>query len=73
MGLDQLSLRSMGRAVGRGDWLHLFPESRVNYTGTLGTLRWGVGKVICDAMRQSGGRSVGAGCGLSGGDGLDWE
>ncbi|KAL6774096.1 PGA6 [Auxenochlorella protothecoides x Auxenochlorella symbiontica] len=56
VGLDQLSLRSMGRAVGRGDWLHLFPESRVNYTGTLGTLRWGVGKVICDAMRHSGGR-----------------
>lgn len=56
-GLDQLSMRGVGRAVGRGDWLHIFPEGRVVYTGTLGALRWGVGRVVCDAVVASGGRA----------------
>lgn len=34
----------------RGDWVHVFPEGRVNYTGHLGPLRWGVGKLLCDAV-----------------------
>lgn len=34
----------------RGDWVHIFPEGRVNYTGHLGPLRWGVGKLLCDAV-----------------------
>lgn len=55
-GLDQLSMRSVGQAVGKGDWLHIFPEGRVVYTGTLGVLRWGVGKLICDSMKANGGR-----------------
>ena len=44
--------------VAHGGWLHVFPEGRIMFTGRLGPFRWGVGKVVCDAKRASGGRSV---------------
>jgi len=40
--------------LSRGGWVHLFPEGRINYTGKLGHLRWGVGKVFCDAVEATG-------------------
>ncbi len=49
-GPDQPIIRTVAREVAAGRWLHVFPEGRVNYTGELGTLRWGVGKIICDAV-----------------------
>lgn len=40
--------------VARGSWVHIFPEGKINYTGTMGPLRWGVGKLFCDAVNISG-------------------
>jgi monolysocardiolipin acyltransferase len=40
--------------LSRGGWVHLFPEGRINYTGQLGHLRWGIGKVFCDAVEATG-------------------
>lgn len=40
----------MGPRLARGEWMHIFPEGRVGYTGMLLPLRWGVGKIICDAV-----------------------
>ncbi len=53
-GLQQPIMRSAAREVGQGGWLHVFPEGRVNRSGTLGPLRWGVGKVVCDAVGIAG-------------------
>eukprot|EP00887_Chlorella_sp_A99_P007893 scaffold20.g7893.t1 len=52
-GLGQPIMRAVAGEVAAGRWLHIFPEGKVNYTGTLGPLRWGVGKVICDVLRKT--------------------
>lgn len=49
-GLDQPIMKVAAAEVARGKWLHMFPEGRINYTGQLGRLRWGIGKVVCDAV-----------------------
>ena len=46
-------MRIAAAEVSRGGWVHLFPEGRINYTGQLGPLRWGIGKVFCDAVNSS--------------------
>ena len=52
-GLMQPAIHHMTRQLARGDWIHLFPEGRIVYRGNLGLpLRWGVGKVICDAIHM---------------------
>ena len=38
----------------RGDWVHVFPEGRVGYTGRLQPCKWGVGKLVCDCVQDSG-------------------
>jgi len=38
----------MAERVGKGDWLHIFPEGRVSKDGELGRLKWGLGKLLCD-------------------------
>jgi monolysocardiolipin acyltransferase len=53
-GTGQPVMRVAAGAVARGGWVHLFPEGRVIFTGSLGPLRWGVGKVFCDAVGASG-------------------
>ena len=30
----------------QGEWIHIFPEGKVNQVGKLLPLRWGVGKLI---------------------------
>ena len=58
-GLDQPNLHVMARRLGQhGDWLHVFPEGRISYDGRLSDLRWGVGKMVCDVMKHSGGMCV---------------
>ncbi len=42
-------------ALSQGRWVHLFPEGRINYDGRLGPLRWGVGKLVCEARQLAGG------------------
>jgi monolysocardiolipin acyltransferase len=54
-GVGQPVMRVAAGEVARGGWLHLFPEGRVGYSGALGPLRWGVGKVVCDAALARGG------------------
>lgn len=55
-GQDQHSLQVMSRRLGtHSDWLHVFPEGRISYDGKLADLRWGVGKMVCDVMKSSGG------------------
>lgn len=48
-GIEQPILRIAAHEVSGGAWLHIFPEGKVVRTGTLGPLRWGVGRLICDA------------------------
>ena len=55
-GIDQPVMRSASGIVAQGGWLHVFPEGRVMMNGKLGPFRWGVGKVICDARKESGGK-----------------
>lgn len=46
-------MRTVAAEVARGCWVHIFPEGKVNYTGRVGPLRWGVGKLVCDARARS--------------------
>ena len=54
-GLDQAVLRTMAERVGKGDWLHVFPEGKVSKTPQeLGRLKWGLGKMLCDVHANGG-------------------
>lgn len=53
-GAGQPVMRVAAGELKRGGWVHLFPEGRINYTGHLGHLRWGIGKVFCDAVNATG-------------------
>lgn len=55
-GPDQPVMRTVAKQVALGHWLHIFPEGRINYTGDLGPLRWGVGKLVCEAVGRHRGR-----------------
>ena len=52
-GNDQPIMRTVAGEVGAGRWVHVFPEGRVEFTGQLAPLRWGVGKLICDSLKHS--------------------
>lgn len=62
-GLSQPIMATVAGEVAHGRWLHIFPEGRVNYTGTLGPMRWGVGKVVCDALLKTDRWACGVGAG----------
>ena len=47
-GVDQPAMRTAANLLARGDWVHLFPEGRVSKTGTLGPMRRGLAKLLCD-------------------------
>lgn len=51
-GLDQHGLRVAKELLGKDEWIHLFPEGKVNATKSLLPFRWGVGKLIADGSRQ---------------------
>ncbi|GAX73579.1 hypothetical protein CEUSTIGMA_g1030.t1 [Chlamydomonas eustigma] len=55
-GVDQPVMTTAANQVATGGWLHVFPEGRIMMTGKLGPFRWGVGKVVCDAKKASGGK-----------------
>lgn len=55
-GVNQPTMTVAARRVGKGDWLHIFPEGRIHFSGVVGPFRWGVGKLMCDARKDSGGR-----------------
>ena len=52
-GIAQPVMQVVAARAARGEWVHLFPEGRVGYSGTLAPCKWGVGKVICDAAAAS--------------------
>lgn len=56
-GADQPVMQVVAQEVAHGGWLHIFPEGRVNYNGKLGALRWGLGKIVCDAIDPHDGRA----------------
>ena len=55
-GLYQPVMGVVARAVARGEWVHVFPEGRIHFNNgsSLGELRWGVGKLVCDSYILSG-------------------
>lgn len=53
-GLQQPAMQTAARLLGRGDWVHVFPEGRVGYSGRLQQCKWGVGKLVCDCLAESG-------------------
>lgn len=57
-GLSQPVMRAVAGELSRGAWVHIFPEGRIYYSGELGPLRWGVGRLFCDAVLKSKGKTV---------------
>lgn len=53
-GLQQPAMRTAAKLLGRGDWVHVFPEGRVGYSGRLQPCKWGVGKLVCDCVAETG-------------------
>ena len=53
-GLQQPAMQTAAQLLAHGDWVHLFPEGRVGFSGRLQPCKWGVGKLVCDAVVQSG-------------------
>lgn len=51
-GLNQPVMRVAAQRVAQGDWLHVFPEGRVGYAGSMGPFKWGIGKIVCDSIRS---------------------
>ena len=51
-GLNQPVMRVAAQRVAQGDWLHVFPEGRVGYAGSMGPFKWGIGKIVCDTIRS---------------------
>ena len=54
LGLQQPAMQTAAGLLAGGDWVHLFPEGRVGYSGRMQPCKWGVGKLVCDAVTQSG-------------------
>ncbi|KAG2498619.1 hypothetical protein HYH03_003367 [Edaphochlamys debaryana] len=55
-GVHQPIVSVAALALAAGKWVHVFPEGRINFDGKLGPLRWGAGKLVCEARRLSGGK-----------------
>lgn len=53
-GVDQPIMGVASRLLQGGQWLHIFPEGKVHFSGQLGPFKWGIGKVICDVRRATG-------------------
>eukprot|EP01114_Cavostelium_apophysatum_P012804 TRINITY_DN2958_c0_g1_i2.p1 TRINITY_DN2958_c0_g1~~TRINITY_DN2958_c0_g1_i2.p1 ORF type:complete len:251 (+),score=27.68 TRINITY_DN2958_c0_g1_i2:15-767(+) len=47
-GVQQYAMRKAVQHLKEGWWVNIFPEGKVNQTGTLFTFRWGVGKLVAD-------------------------
>lgn len=47
-------MQTAARLLACGDWVHVFPEGRVGYSGRVQPCKWGVGKLVCDCIAESG-------------------
>ena len=50
-GLEQPAMKAMTQKLASGDWIHVFPEGKVSKTQTLGPMKWGTAKILCDGGR----------------------
>jgi len=48
-GINQLGMQIAIQKLKRGDWIHMFPEGKVNQSGKLLRLKWGVAHLIKEA------------------------
>lgn len=53
-GLNQTVLKHVSSLVKHGDWAHIFPEGKISASGKLLPLKWGVGKMVCDSLKDDG-------------------
>ena len=53
-GPQQPAMQTAAELLAHGDWVHVFPEGRVGYSGRLQACKWGVGKLVCDTVAHSG-------------------
>mmetsp|Transcript_23392 Transcript_23392/g.64909 ORF Transcript_23392/g.64909 Transcript_23392/m.64909 type:complete len:282 (-) Transcript_23392:199-1044(-) len=53
-GVHQPTMQVVGELLGKGDWVHLFPEGRVSFSGKMIPFRRGVGKLVCDYVGHTG-------------------
>eukprot|EP00188_Purpureofilum_apyrenoidigerum_P000173 Plantae.Rhodophyta-Purpureofilum_apyrenoidigerum.ctg10667.p1 GENE.Plantae.Rhodophyta-Purpureofilum_apyrenoidigerum.ctg10667~~Plantae.Rhodophyta-Purpureofilum_apyrenoidigerum.ctg10667.p1 ORF type:complete len:369 (+),score=49.40 Plantae.Rhodophyta-Purpureofilum_apyrenoidigerum.ctg10667:391-1497(+) len=56
-GLEQQEISHIVNRLNRGDWVNYFPEGRVSQ-GSLGRVRRGVGKIVCEAGQNNKGITV---------------
>ena len=57
----QRGIEEMLRRLGDGDWVHWFPEGTRSRDGSIGAMRPGIGKLICEAVARRGGDGGGGG------------
>jgi len=48
-GLQQPGVSIAIEKLNEGKWVHVFPEAKVNQSGSLIPFRWGVGKLVADS------------------------
>jgi monolysocardiolipin acyltransferase len=48
-GIYQQSMNQMLDELNRGDWLHIYPEGKINMTKEWLRLKWGVARLVADA------------------------
>ena len=51
-GIDQPIMHLVAEKAAQGDWVHVFPEAKIGYSGRLQPLKRGIGKLVCDSLRE---------------------
>jgi monolysocardiolipin acyltransferase len=52
-GISQPIMAAAASRAAAGDWVHVFPEAKVGYTGQLMPLKRGIGKLFCDSLKEN--------------------
>jgi len=52
-GITQPIMETAASRAARGDWVHVFPEAKVGYTGRVMPLKRGIGKLVCDCLKEN--------------------
>eukprot|EP01119_Soliformovum_irregulare_P004532 TRINITY_DN1556_c0_g1_i2.p1 TRINITY_DN1556_c0_g1~~TRINITY_DN1556_c0_g1_i2.p1 ORF type:complete len:191 (-),score=34.13 TRINITY_DN1556_c0_g1_i2:18-590(-) len=50
-GINQEGVYTALDKLNQGEWVHIFSEGKVNQTGKMHALRWGIGKLVAEAKR----------------------